>query len=145
MPDTGHKSHGIYTYADYELVEENEQYEYHHSYGYVLWVQVSHRIYRRSIHTMTWEATLQETIPGAIEAYNHEQGYPGYVNPGNLDEADGWMLQSVEYTKNLSVPLSKDVRETWVKHGDWELVEDIEPNSMSIHINPHIEPGNPEM
>ena len=116
----------VYTYAGYELVEQSEEFEYRHYYFYFAGYLVEHKLKRRSVTTMTWEATLQDgNIPEASQAYNHEQGYPGSVNPGNLSEANGWRLQSVEYTKSLSVPMSKDVRETWVRTGPWEVVEDL--------------------
>ena len=115
----------VYKYAGYQIVEETEEYEYKHYYFYFAGYLAIHKLRRRSVHTITWEATLQDgNIPEASQAYNHEQGYPGSVNPGNLSEGDGWKLQSVEYTRSLSVPLSKTVRETWARTGAWEWVYD---------------------
>lgn len=111
----------VHTYTNYTLVEENEEFEYRHWYFWYGGTLSVHVIKRRSIHTKTWEATPTDAIDGAPAAYNHEQGYPGSVNPGNLSTP--WMLQSVEYTKSISTPLSKDVRETWVCYGAWETIE----------------------
>lgn len=126
------QSNNVYTYAGYELVEQAEEFEYKHKYFYYLGFLIEHKLMRRTLTTMTWEATLQDAISGAPSAYNHNQGYPSSVNPGNLSEAQGWRLQSVEYTKSLSVPMSKDVRETWIKTGQWEVVEDLLDNSTSV-------------
>jgi len=115
----------VYKYAGYQIVEESEEFEYRHYYVYMGAHLIQHYLRRRSVHTITWEATLQDGgIPEASATYNHEQGYPGSVNPGNLSEGSGWKLQSVEYTRSLSVPMSKDVRETWCKNGAWEDVYD---------------------
>ena len=120
----------VYTYTPYTLVEENEEFEYRNSYFFYAGTLVSNHLWRRSIHTMTWEATLTDAINGSASAYNHEQGYPGSVNPGNLSEQNGWRLQSVEYTKVISTPMSKNVRETWIKYGDWEdLGEQVPPQA----------------
>ena len=105
----------VYTYADYDLVSQQEQFEYRRGAflnGYK----------RRSVTTMTWEATLQDQIPE--DPNSHDQGYPGSQNPGNLSTSDGWRLYSVEYSKSLSQPLSKVVRETWIKTGSWETLSD---------------------
>lgn len=119
----------VYTYASYTLVEESEEFEYKHFYFWISGQLAQHLLKRRSIHTMTWEATLTDAINGAPSAYNHEQGYPGSVNPGNLSQQAGWRLLSVEYTKGLSTPMSKDVRETWMLTGNWEVVEDLTPSN----------------
>lgn len=117
-------SHGVYVYAGYGLVEEREEYEYRYA-----WVVIppvfSKTLKRRSVHTMTWEATLQEEYEDESSSdYNHEQGYPGSKNPGNLSTSEGWRLYAVEYSRTMSTPFSKVVRETWVKTGSWETVPD---------------------
>lgn len=119
----------IHAYTDYQLVEESEEYEYRNSYFFYAGTLVSNHLWRRSVHTKTWEATPTDAVSGSPSQYNYEQGYPGSVNPGNLQYTDGWRLQSVEYTKSISTPLSKDVRETWVLYGNWEdLGEQVPPN-----------------
>lgn len=117
----------IYAYTNYTLVEEREEYEYRNSYFFYAGSLVSNHLYRRSIHTKTWEATPTDAIAGAAAQYNHDQGYPGAQNPGGLSINDGWRLQAVEYTRSLSTPMSKNVRETWIKTGDWEDLGDITP------------------
>lgn len=117
-------SHGVYVYAGYELVEEREEFEYRYVWEVIPPV-FTKLLNRRSVHTMTWEATLQEAYEGeASTEYNHEQGYPGSKNPGGLSTSDGWRLYSVEYSKTMSTPFSKVVRETWVKTGSWETIEE---------------------
>jgi hypothetical protein len=116
----------VYTYAGYKLVEEREDYEYKiFRFAYVAYptTYIERQTKRRSVHTMTWEATLQESVPEASEEYDHTQGYPGSVNPGNLSTSEGWRLYSVAYTDSLDQPLSRRVRETWMKTGAWEQVD----------------------
>lgn len=120
-------SNGVYVYAGYVLVEEREEFEYRYA-----WVAIppvfSKTLKRRSVHTMTWEATLQETYEDESSSdYNHEQGYPGSVNPGGL--GSDWRLYSVEYSRTMSTPFSKVVRETWVKTGAWTTVPDADSSS----------------
>lgn len=118
----------IYAYTNYTLVDEHEEFEYRNSYFFYAGQLVSNHLYRRSFHTKTWEATPTDAIAGSPAEYNHEQGYPGAQNPGNLSEADGWRLQSVEYSRAISQPMSKSVRETWIKYGAWEdLGEQVPP------------------
>ncbi|MBO4513523.1 MAG: hypothetical protein J5746_12235 [Victivallales bacterium] len=110
----------VYTYAGYELTKQKEEFEYRRTYSLV--GGIFSQMKRRSVITMTWEATLTDASPYAPAAYNHDQGYPGSQNPGNLREADGWRLYSVDYGKSLSQPMSKVVYETWVKTGPWQTI-----------------------
>lgn len=107
----------VSTYAGYELVEQREEFEYRYinqSFAGIYTV-----LKRRSVMTMTWEATLTDELPDV--AGSVDQGYPGAQNPGGL--GSDWRLYSVEYSKALSVPMSKVVRETWMKTGAWETVD----------------------
>jgi hypothetical protein len=113
----------VYKYAGYELVEESEEYEYRNRY-YFHGGSAFKDIRRRKIHTKTWEATLTDDC-GEVKAYKHDQGYPGAVNPGDFNvQTSNWRLQAVEYTKSLSQPMSKVVRETWIEIGNWETVDE---------------------
>ena len=109
----------VYTYADYELVSVREIPEYRNKWTIIMPVVTKQR-QMRMIETRTWQATLTDDVPEAPAAYKHDQQYPGSVNPGNLSSP--WRLESVEYDKTQSQPLSKVVRETWVKEGAWQNV-----------------------
>jgi len=110
----------VYTYADYTLTEQREEYEYRKVYSFV--GGFYSELKRRPVTTMTWEATLTDEIPE--DPASHDQGWPGPQNPGNLSESDGWRLYAVEYSRGLSQPMSKVVRETWVKTGSWVVIPD---------------------
>lgn len=112
----------VYTYAPYTLVDQREEYEYRKVYNFVGGFYVQNK--RRAVTTMTWEATLTDNWSDSPSAYQHDQGWPGSVNPGNLSSGDGWKLYAVEYSRGLSQPMSKVVRETWVRTGTWETLPD---------------------
>lgn len=113
-PDSG-DSEGIpvadvQTYANYELVEESWDPE-SRVFRYIF-QGTTVRLWQRMVHSKTYEATLHESQP-----------FPGAVNPENLDTRE-WRLQSCTCTKQLSVPLSKRVSETWVNEGKWVLIDE---------------------
>jgi hypothetical protein len=105
----------VHTYADYELVEVREIPEYRYKWTIIMPV-VTKQLQMRMVETRTWQATLTDAlddVPGSVD-----QGYPGSVNPGNLSSP--WRLESVDYGRTQSQPMSKVVRETWVKEGAWQ-------------------------
>lgn len=104
------KMSDVQTYANYELVEESWEPE---TRFFRIIFQTTHVVQtQRMVHSKTYEATLQESQP-----------FPGPVNPENLDTHQ-WRLQSCTCTKQLSVPLSKRVSETWILEGKWEVIDE---------------------
>ena len=97
-------------YANYELTEDGIEPEY--KLATVVFQVVAKTLKRRYVYTKTWEATIPDL-----------EVFPGISNPGNLSEREGWRCHSCKCTKSLSVPLSKHIVETWVKEGDWEVID----------------------
>lgn len=115
-------------YANWELVEDTIEYEYRNK----ITASVSANIIviktpqRREVRSKTYEATIQDAFG------TNETPAPSYLsgdskitaNPENLspvgNNANHWHCDNISYTKELSVPVSRHIRLTWVKMGDWE-------------------------
>lgn len=103
------------TIANYVLVEQTTEYEYKSSWQVSssgqtqTWTSIR---LRRAVTRMTWEATLDDS----------SSAVPSAQNPGNLSTVT-WKLESVSYSRTLSAPLSKHIRETWTSKGEWENAE----------------------
>ena len=108
----------------YELVEDNTEYEYRTIWTFIGGTAIP-TYKRRKFQTKTYEAILTESFTNEPTAYNHNAVIPDgsqehpYPNPDSLDLTK-WKVQSCEYTKSLSTPLSRDVRVTYIRQWDWE-------------------------
>lgn len=116
-------------YSNFELVEDNTEYEYRTDYVYILGgVNLGILRYpkRRQIRSKTYEGTIED-----LNSPENEIPAPSYLagssslkpNPENLSEGTGygqWQCDNVTYTKGLSAPLSRVIRVTWVTKGQWE-------------------------
>jgi len=120
----------IDTYQNgYTLVEDNTEYEYRSTWYFHGALPIESRWYRK-FETKTYEATLTEylTGEGVPSAYNHDANIPTESNAKTLIgdlaiQGADWKLQSIEYTKSLSTPLSRDIRITYIKQGNWVHID----------------------
>jgi len=88
--------------AQWTLVQHNTSFEY----TYSGWAPVI--TLRREVETKTWECTIKDDSSWEPSASD---------NPGGLDNT--WKLESCEYSRTLSQPLSKTGRITYTKKGAW--------------------------
>lgn len=116
-------------YANWELVEDTIEYEYRNK----ITASVSANIIviktpqRREVRSKTYEATIQDVGGAEIPTPTYLAG-DSYIdaNPENFTpqqigtEAGKWHCDNISYTKELSVPVSRHIRVTWVKNGQWE-------------------------
>ena len=119
-------------YANWELVEDTIEYEYRNH----IFVAVSANInivktpQRRQVRSKTYEATITDGV-NEVPAPSYLAG-DSYVlvNPENLTptgtETGKWHCDNIVYTKELSVPVSRHIRVTWVKNGLWEQYDESE-------------------
>ncbi len=122
-------------YSDYELVADTIEYEYRNKVN-IIYTQLNIAVWkvpqRRQVRTKVYEATIQE------DCSESELPAPSYlagnsyveVNPESLSpigtKAEQWHCDNISYTKELSVPLSRVIRITWVKEGAWTKYDDSE-------------------
>ena len=89
----------------YTEVERSTEYEYRSTWYFHGALPIESRWYRK-FETVTYEAILEATLPAFPETTAESK-------------ALGWKLQSIEYTKSLSTPLSRDCRITFIKQDEW--------------------------
>ena len=113
-------------------MEDSTEYEYKYRLIVVLTtsIYITKHLIRRKIRSKTYEATIQE------DPNTPELPAPSYLagnsdieaNPENLSPVgpgtEEWHCDNVSYTKEISVPLSRNVRVTWVKNGAWEVIDE---------------------
>lgn len=109
----------------YTEVERNTEYEYKSTFYFHGAEPIESKYYRK-FETVTYEATLTEKLDDVHDAkYNEnasvpdEDHLPTFPENNNTPSATGWKLQSIEYTKSLSTPLTRDCRITFIKQGNW--------------------------
>lgn len=113
--------------SSYTKVEQNTEYEYRTKYYFHAGIPIP-SYYRRKFETRTYEATLTEKLPNGSGQYDHDAAIPTEANAktvvgDNEISGDAWKLQSIEYTKSLSTPLTRDIRITFIKHYSWEHID----------------------
>lgn len=117
----------VYTYqTTWTLVECQTEYEWKTTWYFHGGTPIPSQ-YRRKFETRTYEAILTEELPNEPSAYYHNSDIPTEDNAKTLvnDSAiagDDWKLQSIEYTKSLSTPISRDCRITFLKQYAWEHI-----------------------
>ncbi len=110
------------TYGGYILIDISQDYEERYAYqwevtpGSPSQMTYTRTLMRRTVETRIYVAALPDNEP-----------FPGIVNPDNLSPADGWHPQNVRMPRQRAQPLSKSVRETWVKYGSWTAAGPSEP------------------
>ena len=121
-------------YSNFELVEDNVEFEYKTYYTYIAGgtnLVIIRQPKRRKIRSKTYAATIQDTGSNEIPAPSYLAGSSTLEpNPENLSPVGNrtgqWRCDNVSYTKELSVPLSRVIRVTWVKTYSWEDVDESE-------------------
>ena len=120
-------------YSQYELVEDNVEYEYKTEYAYIAGGQnlvIIKTSRRRRIRSKTYEATIQDgvnevPVPSYLSGSTLLEPNPESLSPiGN--GTNQWHLDNVSYTKELSQPLSRVIRVTWAMTYAWEDVDESE-------------------
>ena len=108
----------------YTEVERSTEYEYRSTWYFHGALPIESRWYRK-FETVTYEAILTEQLPNEPQQYNNtatiptEATLPAFPETTAESKALGWKLQSIEYTKSLSTPLSRDCRITFIKQDEW--------------------------
>lgn len=90
---------------------------------------------RRIVRSKTYEATFvdQENDPTVVPAYINDilsgnvtssgSTIANYPNPENLSPTgvnkNQWHIDDKSYTKEISTPMTRRIRITWVMQGDW--------------------------
>lgn len=104
--------------ADWRLVDAQTQYEWRNAVD--SWtdeqgvVHIQSVEQRRQTETRTYEATITDDstpIP------------PTEQNPENLPSP--WFCDGIAYSCDLTEPLTRRLREVWIKQGDWTTVRPI--------------------
>jgi len=121
-------------YSDWELVEDNVEFEYKTYYSYIAGgtnLIILRQPKRRKIRSKTYCATIQEDPTTYEIAPSYLAGSTTYQpNPESLSPVGNrigqWRCDNVSYTKELSVPYSRVIRVTWVMTYSWEDVDESE-------------------
>jgi len=114
----------------WELVEDNTDYEYRNFTTVILGagLVIDTQQQRRKIRSKTYAASIKDgnneiPAPDYLAGLNSIEANPENLSPvGTADNQ--WHCDNISYTKELSVPLSRNVRVTWVINGVWENIED---------------------
>lgn len=125
-------------YSNWELVEDTIEYEYRNRVivavsAVISMVKIPQR---RKVRSKTYEATIADVFgsdetpapsylagdTNQFDNYNPENFTPEQIGT----EAGKWHCDNISYTKELSVPVSRHIRVTWVKMGEWEQYDESE-------------------
>lgn len=111
--------------TEWVLVEDNTEIEYRNN---ISWSPAGlfKNPKRRVVRSKTYEATFvdQENDPRVVPAYiNTILEWTNLPNPENLSPTgvnkNQWHIDDKSYTKEISTPMTRHVRITWVMQGDW--------------------------
>lgn len=121
--------------TEWVLVEDNTECEYRINIAFSP-AALDKVPKRRMVRSKTYEASFvdQETDPRIVpqyindilsgDVYNGNTKIANYPNPESLSptgvDKNKWHIDSKEYTKELSTPMTRRIRVTWVMQGDWE-------------------------
>ena len=106
--------------APFKLIDAQTQYEWRNATD--TWKDDNGVIHfsgveqRRAVETRTYEATIKDT---------ETQIPPVEQNPDNLQSP--WLCDGLAYSCDLHEPLTRRIREVWIKQGDWVTVRPINP------------------
>jgi len=126
--------------TEWVLVEDNTECEYRNNIAfsnYGLWKSPK----RRMVRSKTYEASFvdKDNDPRIVPQYindilsgdvldSHNDPIANYPNPEGLTpvgvDKDKWHIDSKEYTKELSSPMTRRIRVTWVMQSDWQDYDD---------------------
>lgn len=127
MPDTitPYKTYQQTNASDssaYILVEQSTEYEYRTRYTFI-GGNVGKDYFRRKFETRVYEGILTEHLDdGHNPQYNPstDTDVPTENTAPRFGLPADWKLNAIEYTAQLSTPLSRDCRITYIKQYDWE-------------------------
>ena len=121
--------------TEWTLVEDNTECEYRNN---ISWSPAGlfKNPKRRIVRSKTYEATFidDENDPRVVPTYINDiltgsvtnsggTTISNYPNPENLTPVgvnkNNWHIDDKSYTKEISMPMTRQIRITWVMQGDW--------------------------
>ena len=108
----------------YILVEQSTEYEYRTVWTFIGGTAIP-TYKRRKFETKVYEGILTEHLDdGHNPQYNPQTDtdVPTEDNVPTFGLTSDWKLNAIEYTAQLSTPLSRDCRITYIRQGNWETL-----------------------